>query len=65
MVENGRGRARDFTVEKVTDRWVQLLFDTLPAAARRYPERHYALGPRRLRTLLRKASYATRGTPRK
>ncbi|MGD1149260.1 MAG: glycosyltransferase [Thermoanaerobaculaceae bacterium] len=65
MVENGRERARDFTVEKVTDRWVQLLFDTLPAAARRYPERHYALGPRRLRTLLRKASYATRGTPRK
>ena len=33
MVENGRGRARDFTVARTIGVWMTLLFETIPAAA--------------------------------
>jgi len=33
MIENGCVRARDFTVEAITKRWVTLLTDTIPALA--------------------------------
>lgn len=33
MIENGSVRARDFTVEAITRRWITLLTDTIPARA--------------------------------
>ncbi|MET0986611.1 MAG: hypothetical protein ABW034_14510 [Steroidobacteraceae bacterium] len=33
MVENGRGRATEFSHERLSEQWSRLLFDTLPAIA--------------------------------
>jgi hypothetical protein len=33
MVENGRVRAREFTIDRLTERWRELLFETLPSLA--------------------------------
>lgn len=33
MVEHGRKRARDFTPERITERWAEVLFERLPALA--------------------------------
>ena len=35
MVQHGRRRARDFTPERITDRWAEVLFETVPRMATR------------------------------
>ncbi len=55
MVEHGRARARDFTVESVTARWAELLFDTVPRAAGLRSRGYWTPGRRAWRTWRRKA----------
>jgi hypothetical protein len=47
-------RAADFTVQRITQRWATLLYQTVPELARLRATRHYAGGPRLLRRLSRK-----------
>lgn len=57
MVANGRKRAQEFSFDALTERWAELLYDTLPPllpAVERQPLRRLPLGPRSLvRRLLR------------
>jgi hypothetical protein len=53
MIEHGRRRGAQFTVDKITQRWAMLLFDTIPSLLRAGP-RHYGSGARRLRHIWQK-----------
>lgn len=54
MVENGRRRGRDFTVDQVAAVWAKLLFESVPRLAAEHPLAYYGAGRRRLRTAYRK-----------
>jgi hypothetical protein len=54
MIEHGRRRGAQFTVDKITQRWAMLLFETIPSLALARPSRHYRGGARRLRHLWQK-----------
>jgi hypothetical protein len=56
-IEHGLRRARDFTAEAITDRWQELLFETLPALAERPARRRlrrFPLAVRRQARLFRR-----------
>lgn len=50
MVDQGRRRAQEFTPERITERWAQLLFETVPEVARRPTKRGARTLPGPLRT---------------
>jgi hypothetical protein len=54
MIAHGHARARDYTVDKITQRWAQLLYQIIPALAAARRTAHYALPSRRFRTIWRK-----------
>lgn len=58
MVENGHARAKDFSVEAITQRWIDLLYKKLPAQVRDPGAWRYAKMPRRVRSTLRKLEHA-------
>jgi hypothetical protein len=53
MVDHGRERARDFSVEAILDRWTDLLWERVPALAAQRPLRSV---PPLLRPAVRKVS---------
>jgi hypothetical protein len=55
MIENGRARGAEFTVEKITRLWGKLLYETIPSMAREQLSRHYGKFPREMRHFWRKA----------
>jgi hypothetical protein len=55
MIEHGRLRGAEFTVEKITQLWAKLLYDTIPFLSRQHPSRHYGKAPREIRHFWRKA----------
>jgi hypothetical protein len=54
MIEHGRQRGAEFTVEKITQRWALLLFQTIPGLALAHPNRRYRKRARFLRHLWQK-----------
>jgi hypothetical protein len=54
MIEHGRRRGAEFSVEKIVRLWAALLFETIPSRAAEHPSRHYGRNPRRLRHYWRK-----------
>jgi hypothetical protein len=55
MIEHGRARGAEFSIEKITQRWAKLLYDTIPSLSQQHSSRHYGKGPRELRHFWRKA----------
>jgi hypothetical protein len=55
MIERGRVRGAEFTVEKITQLWAKLLYHTIPDLSRQHPSRHYGKAPREIRHFWRKA----------
>jgi hypothetical protein len=53
MIEHGRRRGAAFTVEKITQLWALLLFQTIPTLALAHPSR-YGKGARTFRHLWQK-----------
>ena len=54
MIEQGHRRAHEYTVARITARWAELLYETVPRAVARLPRSAYGNGARRLRTWRRK-----------
>lgn len=65
MVENGRRRASEFSVDRVTAEWAKLLFDTIPRLAARHRPAYFSPTRRRARMWSRKATTLLRGISRK
>lgn len=54
MIDHGHARALDYTVDKITQRWAKLLYESIPSiASTRRPDK-YGQSSRRFRTLWRK-----------
>ncbi|MGO9931348.1 MAG: glycosyltransferase [Steroidobacteraceae bacterium] len=49
MIEHGRRRGGQFTVEKITRRWAMLLFETIPSRVLAHDSGHYGKRARQLR----------------
>ena len=64
MVKNGLERAKEFTVEKITDRWAEVLFDVIPRQANTLRMRTLRQCPLRMKIKLRKLSYRLSGKPK-
>ncbi|HMD27912.1 MAG TPA: hypothetical protein VKH13_05015, partial [Steroidobacteraceae bacterium] len=62
MIEHGRLRGAAFSVEKITQQWASLLFQTIPTLALAHPSR-YGKGARSVRHLWQKVVEAA-GLPR-
>jgi hypothetical protein len=56
MIEQGRQRGAEFTVDKITQLWANLLFETVPSLALARPLKHYGRTRRALRHVWRKAA---------
>jgi len=56
MIEHGRLRGAEFTVEKIAQVWASLLFTIIPSLALKHPSRYYGETRRGFRHLWRKAA---------
>jgi hypothetical protein len=54
MIEHGRRRGAQFSVEIITQQWAKLLYHTVPALALKRPGRYYGKSRRELRHFWRK-----------
>ncbi len=54
MIENGRRRGGQFSVDTIAQSWAKLLYETIPALAAQRPDRYYGKGRRELRHFWRK-----------
>src|SRR5271167_3952868 len=59
MIEHGRLRGAQFSVEKITQRWAMLLFQTIPSLALAHSSRRFGPRARRLRNIWQKTVEAT------
>ena len=64
MVKNGQERAKEFTAEKITNRWAEVLFDLIPRQANTLRMRTLRQCPLRMKIKLRKLSHRLSGKPR-